>query len=107
LLGAGDVLTWPEWVKKWGEFNGVQCTYEELPIEEFYKYYPGNVGLELGDMYKYISDYGYDGSDPSIVLPWDVSIPYPTPLTQPISVKLDQKLTAKSTAGCGCQGHKR
>jgi len=77
LLGAANVMTWKEWADLWGKTLGVTCKYEQLPSEEYMQAMPGDIGKELTAMWEYFSDFGYDGRDPSVVLPKDVGVPSP------------------------------
>ncbi|KAH7117829.1 hypothetical protein B0J11DRAFT_93179 [Dendryphion nanum] len=73
LVGAGSVLTWNEWCENWGKINGVKCTFERMDrkvIEQIL----GTSGREIADMFQYTEEFGYDGSDPSVVYPWDLGV---------------------------------
>jgi hypothetical protein len=35
--------------------------------------FPGGIGEELADMFEYIGEFGYDGGDPDVIYPEDVS----------------------------------
>ncbi|KAJ9667037.1 hypothetical protein H2201_002871 [Coniosporium apollinis] len=74
LLGAASVLSWTEWCELWGKKHGVTCRYEECPPEKLDEAMPGGVGKELADMFVYFSDPGYDGGDPSVILPKDLGV---------------------------------
>ena len=74
LLGAGTLITWPDFLKLWCETQGkTYGGYDDVSIETVDKAMPGGFGKEMAEMYAYASEFGYDGSDPSIVLPKDVS----------------------------------
>lgn len=73
LLGYGTMMSWNEWVVLWGRIHGVKCTFHRLPRQIVVDAIPGGIGEELADMFEYISDFGYDGGDPSVVHPKDVS----------------------------------
>ena len=51
--------------------------YDEISIETFVKGSPvgPDVGLEFAEMFALMDDPGYDGGDPTVILPKDVSIP--------------------------------
>ncbi|KAG4434410.1 hypothetical protein IFR05_010106 [Cadophora sp. M221] len=34
----------------------------------------GPLGREIADMFQYMDEFGYDGSDPIIVYPWDLEV---------------------------------
>ena len=47
---------------------------DELTVDDMDKMMPGGVGQELGEMFVYAVEFGYDGSDPSVITPKDVSL---------------------------------
>ncbi|ORY15179.1 hypothetical protein BCR34DRAFT_559233 [Clohesyomyces aquaticus] len=72
LVGAGSCMSWNEWCRVWGKANGVACVFERsdrMELEE----YMGATGREFADMFQYVEEFGYDGGDPGVVYPWDVS----------------------------------
>lgn len=71
------MLSWKEYCELWGKILGVSCRYEEMTVSEWQKIMPGPIGKEIGDMWVYLSEFGYDGHDPGVVLPKDVSPPQP------------------------------
>lgn len=73
LLGVGSILSWKEYAALWGKIHGVECSFERLDRQVLEKAVPGGVGAEFADMFEYISEFGYDGGDPTVVLPEDVS----------------------------------
>lgn len=73
LLGFGSMMSWNEWVVIWSRVHGVKCRFERLDRKIIENSIPGGVGEELADMFDYISDFGYDGGDPSVVYPKDAS----------------------------------
>jgi hypothetical protein len=73
LLAFGDRLTWAEYVALWSRVTGVPATFEKWTVAEHDKLAPGGYGEEIAEMYAYAQDFGYDGSDPSVVYAQDVS----------------------------------
>lgn len=73
LLGFGSMMSWNEWVRIWGRVHGVNCRFERLDRKIIENAILGGIGEEFADMLEYISDFGYDGGDPSVVHPTDVS----------------------------------
>ena len=74
LLGYGSMASWKEFLKIWCDTIGVPYGgYDEVPIEVIEKMMPGGLGKEIGEMFAYAAEFGYDGSDPSIIHPKDVS----------------------------------
>lgn len=74
LLGYGSLISWNEYAALWGKIHGVTCRFEHLDRNVVESAIPGGIGEELADMFEYIGDFGYDGGDPSVVHPKDVSV---------------------------------
>ena len=47
---------------------------QELTVDDMDKMMPGGMGEELGEMFAYAAEFGYDGGDPSVITPKDVSL---------------------------------
>jgi hypothetical protein len=75
LVGSATKLSWKQWAEIWGAHNRKTIVYEEAPRSELENAIPGGAGRELADMFEYIDKFGYDGSDPEVVYPKDVSSP--------------------------------
>lgn len=73
LLGYSSLLSWNEYADLWGKIHNVECHFHRLDREVFENSIPGGVGEELADMLEYIGEFGYDGGDPDIVYPENVS----------------------------------
>jgi len=67
VLAFSKRLTWTEYVKLWSEINGVDAAFSKTTVAEHDKLAPGGYGEEMAEMYAYSMDFGYDGSDPSVV----------------------------------------
>lgn len=63
-----------EYMKIWGEILGVKARFEEISVEEVNRNIPGGFGIELAEMMAYSAEFGYDGRDPSVIYPEDVSV---------------------------------
>ncbi|KAK6206271.1 hypothetical protein QIS74_13690 [Colletotrichum tabaci] len=77
LLGVASSLSWNEFAALWGKHHGVTCRFERLDRKVLEGAIPGGVGEELADMFEYIAEFGYDGGDPTIVLPKDLGVHVP------------------------------
>lgn len=75
ILGAGFSMSWAEQFKTFCEMKGLKHGgLSEIPLEQFEKFIPiPGLGREIGDMMVFEAEFGYDGGDPSIVLPENVS----------------------------------
>lgn len=78
LLGAGAHHSWKETMKIWCDCQKVPYGgYKEANTDDFVKTFPmgPDIGLEFAEMLLLMDDPGYDGGDPSVILPKDVSSP--------------------------------
>ena len=75
ILGVGSMLSWSDYLKVWCEVNKVPFGgYDEMSLETYEKNMPvPGMGKELGEMFLFMDEFGYDGSDPSVVHAQDVS----------------------------------
>ena len=82
ILAVGSMLSFADCLKVWCEVNKVPFGgYQEMPIEVFEKHIPvPGLGRELGEMFLFMDEFGYDGSDPSVVHAQDVSQVYLVPI---------------------------
>ncbi|KAL7904116.1 hypothetical protein GGI35DRAFT_490824 [Trichoderma velutinum] len=74
LIAFGDRITWAEYVQLWSRITGVPAAFEKTTVMEHAKLAPGGYGEEMAEMYAYAQDYGYDGSDPSVITAHQVSV---------------------------------
>lgn len=74
LIAFGDRITWAEYVQLWSKITGVPATFAKTTVAEHAKLAPGGYGEEIAEMYAYAQDFGYDGSDPSVVSAQQVSV---------------------------------
>lgn len=73
MLAFSARLPWADYVKLWSKLTGIPATFEKTTVAEHAKLAPNGYGEEIGEMFAYAQDYGYDGSDPSVVFSADVS----------------------------------
>jgi len=74
------MLSWKECLKIWCKTQDVPYGgFDEIPLEAYVKGSPmgPDLGLEFGEMFAYMDDPGYDGGDPSVILPKDLGVPCP------------------------------
>ncbi|KAH8726045.1 hypothetical protein GQ44DRAFT_680236 [Phaeosphaeriaceae sp. PMI808] len=72
LMAASEWCTWPDWIKQWGEVTGVKTSYKQTTIEDFDQHAPGGVGQEIGEMYQFSSDFGYNANQKDTLKTWDL-----------------------------------
>ncbi|TVY15394.1 NmrA-like family domain-containing protein 1 [Lachnellula arida] len=79
ILGASFSISWTEQFKSWCEMNGLKYGgLHEITLEQFEKFIPiPGLGREIGEMMLFERDFGYDGGDPSVVLPGDLGVDCP------------------------------
>jgi hypothetical protein len=75
FLGYGSKMSFTTWAELWGKQNGVHAYYKELTVDEYNDRISWQIGLgkELGEMYAYSAEFGYDGSQRDITSMTDVS----------------------------------
>ncbi|KAL1615026.1 hypothetical protein SLS56_011957 [Neofusicoccum ribis] len=79
LLGYGQMMSLREYMAVWSRVMGIgPATYEEIPLADMEKTMPSALARELGEMCLYMAEFGYDGSDPTIVHPADLGVECPT-----------------------------
>lgn len=76
LLGFGSLISWNEFAALWGKTYEATCRYKRIDRKVLETAVPGCIGEELADMFEYIGEFGYDGRDPSVVYPDNVSTPH-------------------------------
>lgn len=71
VMAAGTWCTWPEYMKTWGEVVGIPgCSYKQITVAEMAKAIPGGPGKEIGEMFEYAGEPGYEGGNTN-VLRWE------------------------------------
>jgi hypothetical protein len=76
ILGAGDMLSWTDYLKVWCEVNNVPFGgYDAVPLQGFISFMPPGLGQELGEMLAFMDEFGYDGGDPSVVQASELGVP--------------------------------
>ncbi|PVI06377.1 NAD(P)-binding protein [Periconia macrospinosa] len=75
LIGAGSKISWKEYAAIWGQVNNVSVSFTSYPASVLEEQM-GSAGKELGEMFTYIDEFGYDGGDPSVIYPWEVKEKY-------------------------------
>ena len=62
-MAAGSVVGFEEYIRLFGEINGVQTSYKHVSFDEMVADSPDDedLGIEVAHMYTYADDPGYDG----------------------------------------------
>jgi hypothetical protein len=71
-MAASEWLTWPDWIATWGELTGTQTSYKQIAVEDMDEYLPGGLGKEIGQMYKFSEEFGYNAEQKDTLMTWDL-----------------------------------
>lgn len=76
VIGFGSMMSWDDYIKLWGDILGIPgCRYQQIDLEAAAKLAPGNMelGYEIAEGYAFTGEFGFDGGDPTVLQPQDVS----------------------------------
>ncbi|PYI12637.1 NAD(P)-binding protein [Aspergillus sclerotiicarbonarius CBS 121057] len=72
-MACGTRCSWAEYMRIWGEVNLVSARYRQITLEELIERTPDReFGREVGDMFTYSTDPGYDGGDGELLTALDI-----------------------------------
>jgi hypothetical protein len=74
VLGVSESLSYGDFLKIWGEVNGVPTRYKVISNEEFRTLMPEPVSHEFQEMFSWIDEIGYYGNQPDALSPSEVSM---------------------------------
>jgi hypothetical protein len=69
LMAASEWLTWPDWIKTFGQVKGLKTSYKQCSVDELDD---GGPGREIGEMYEFSSEFGYNANQPDTLKTWDL-----------------------------------
>jgi hypothetical protein len=72
LMAASEWCTWPQWIARWGDVNHVKTSYKQVDVDDFDKEIPGGAGKEIGEMYAFSNEYGYNADQKDSLKTWDL-----------------------------------
>lgn len=72
LMATSEWLTWPQWIKIFGEVTGLKTSYKQTTIEDIEAYIPGGAGREIGEMYKFSEEFAYNAFQQDTLKTWDL-----------------------------------
>ena len=72
VMAASVWCTWPDWIKLWGKLTGVETSYKQVDVTNFDKHLPGGVGKEIGEMFEFSSEHGYNADQANTMKQWDL-----------------------------------
>jgi hypothetical protein len=76
MLGVSQMVTYKEYMRIWGELNGVPARHRQVSEDEVVKRLaklPEVARKELIESNAYVEEFDWDGGEPGILRPWDVS----------------------------------
>lgn len=73
ILGVSSFVKYSEFVKLWGEINGVKAKLDLLSTDDIVRLLPEGFGIETVETACYIRDFGWDGNEGAL-LPEDVGV---------------------------------
>ena len=72
-MACGTICSWAEYMRIWGEVNSIPACYRQITLEELIAQAPdAEFGREVGDMFSYSTEPGYDGNDKSLLTAEDI-----------------------------------
>ncbi|KAF3057505.1 NmrA family domain-containing protein 1 [Trichoderma lentiforme] len=77
LIAFGDRLTWDDYIRLWSNITGIPAVFERTTVSEHAKLAPWGFGKEIAEMLAYAQEFGYDGSDPTIVSAQQLEVDVP------------------------------
>jgi hypothetical protein len=72
VMAASEWLTWPQWIDIWGEVTSMKTSYKQVTVDDLDKDIPGGVGREIGEMYEFSSEFGYNAEQKNTLKIWDL-----------------------------------
>lgn len=74
------MLSWSGYFKVWCEVNKVPFGgYDEISVQAFEEHIPvPGLGKELGEMFRFMDEFGYTGGEEDVVRAQDVGFPSDT-----------------------------
>lgn len=72
LMAASEWLTWPDWIKLFGDITDTKTSYKQTSVQDMDEYLPGGAGKEIGEMYQFSSKLGYNAKQERTLMKWDL-----------------------------------
>jgi hypothetical protein len=74
FLAVGEMLSWNQYLDIWCRSQNVpRGKVEPKTLQEYEEILPGGLGREFGENVLFGQQFGYDGGDPTVIRPSDVS----------------------------------
>jgi hypothetical protein len=72
VMAASEWLTWPDWIKLFGDITGTKTSYKQTTVQDMDEYLPGGAGKEIADMFEFSSECGYNAKQEGTLMRWDL-----------------------------------
>jgi hypothetical protein len=74
FLAVGEMMSWNQYLDIWCRSQNLPPGKVELKtLQEYEEILPGGLGREFGENVLFGQQFGYDGGDPTVIRPSDVS----------------------------------
>jgi hypothetical protein len=73
VVGASEYMSPKEWLALVVSHTGIVARYEYIPVEKFCESDPVGLMREQAEMMQYVEQFGFDGNDPEVLTPDEVS----------------------------------
>lgn len=72
-MACGTACSWSEYMSMWAKINSKNGSYRQITLDELAEAAAdAEFGREVGDMFSYSTDPGYDGNDKSLLTAQDI-----------------------------------
>lgn len=72
-MAEGTTCSWPEYLRLFTSITGIPAEYKQVPLAQLIDAVPDpEFGREVGDMFLYSTDPGYDGGDKTLLRAADI-----------------------------------
>ncbi|KAI9284628.1 putative hscarg dehydrogenase, partial [Umbelopsis sp. AD052] len=69
MLGASEMVTYGDYLKAWGDLNGVPTRFTSISAEEYEKGMPEVIAKEIQEGVAFNEEFGWDGGEPGVLHP--------------------------------------
>lgn len=91
-MAEGTTCSWSEYMRLWSEVTGKPARYQQITLQQMIDESPDKeFGREVGDMFLYSSEPGYDGGDESLLKAEDIrKVRFPNYLEKTLLIHISQ-----------------
>lgn len=73
VLAVSEWMSSTAWLELWSKTTGIKSRYEEVGEKESTSDDPSGVKLQFYQSARFLTEFGFTGGDPELLLPEDVS----------------------------------